>query len=192
MNNVKSPGLSQLSCRSVGQPGIWGPHSHTCVPHRWGAPVSQLPACSVLEGWGSRSPHRIEDGLNKAFLLFEEKKMAVGFSTDPRAWMVRSSEIRKAPESWLVNVFDGLTLCWVERPEFGPRMKSEGFGAKWTWGAVGFSHIYLCTVSWFPSLWLHKTHCVTHRIFFIHLSTDGYLNCFGIWNCSPYCRPLIG
>lgn len=140
--------------------------------------------------------------------LKEKKKMAVGFSIDPRAWAVRccelSKDMLKAPESWSVNVFDGLALCWLEWPVFGPRVEEWGvwgkvdlerprIGVEWTWSAPGFSHVYLRTVSWFPfSLWLQKTHCIIHHIFFIHLSTDGYLDWFCICGCRPYFRALIG
>lgn len=100
--------VAALTGRSVGQPGIWEPHSHryACVSPS---------AYSGREGWGARSPYRVEDGLNEVFILFEEKKMAASFCTDPRARAVRSSEISKEVLSLLrtdvVSVFGGLTLC---------------------------------------------------------------------------------
>lgn len=68
MNNIKSSGLLQLS--QVGRSVSLGSGNHALI----GTPVSHLPAYSGREGWGARSPYRVEEGLNDIFILFEEKK----------------------------------------------------------------------------------------------------------------------
>lgn len=68
MNNIKSSGLLQLS--QVSRLISLGSGNHALI----GTPVSHLPAYSCREGWGARSPYRVEEGLNEVFILFEEKK----------------------------------------------------------------------------------------------------------------------